>query len=155
QVVDLPDAEKGRFGRGVISGGRLYLPTRNELSIFDTATWKATDSIKWSETSNPGNLLVSGSLLVHLSDRLDLYTSASLLQQRFAPKVDAATPAPVECRQLARILESAGRLKESVPYYRRALKAWENDPAWVETTAQMRKKLIDLATKLGDDFPKD
>ena len=155
QVVELAEAERGRFGRGVISGGRLYLPTRNELSIVDTATWKACESIKWSETSNPGNLLVSGSLLLHLSDRLDLYTSAGLLQERFAAKVDAATPGPVECRQLARILENAGRLKESVPYYRRAIKGWENDPAWVETTAQLRKKLNDLVAKLGDDFPKE
>ncbi|HVE40727.1 MAG TPA: PQQ-binding-like beta-propeller repeat protein [Planctomycetota bacterium] len=156
QLVNLPDAERGhRFGRGVISAGRLFLPTRSELSIVDTATWKVAESLKWSETSNPGNLLVSGSLLLHLSDRLDLYTSAALLQERFAPKVDAATPAPVECRQLARILEGAGRLKESVPYYRRAIKGWENDPAWVETTAQLRKKLSDLEAKLGDEFPKE
>ena len=32
---------------------------------------------------------------------------------------------------------------------------WENDPAWVETTAQLRKKLNDLVAKLGDDFPKE
>jgi hypothetical protein len=155
QVVPLADAERGRFGRGAISGGRLYLPTRNELSIIDTATWKVRESLKWSDTSNPGNLAIAGPLLVHLSDRLDLYTSADLLRERFAPKVDPATPSPVECRQLARILEGAGRAKESVPYYRRAVKCWENDPAWVETTAQLRKKLADLAEKLGDEFPKE
>jgi hypothetical protein len=150
QVLVLPEAERSRFGRGVISGGRLYLPTRSELSIFDTATWKLSQSLPWGEASSPGNLLVAGSLLVHLSDRLDLYTSAALLEERFASKVG-----PVESRQLARILETSGRLKECVPYYRRAIKAWENDPAWVETTAQLRKKLADLASKLGDEFPKD
>jgi hypothetical protein len=155
QVAPLADAERSRFGRGAISGGRLFLPTRNELSIVDTATWKVTETLKWNETSNPGNLLISGPLLLHLSDRLDLYTSAALLRERFAPKVDAATPGPVECRQLARILEGAGRLKECIPYYRRAIKGWENDPAWVETTAQLRKKLADLETKLGDEFPKE
>jgi len=155
QVVSLPESEKGRFGRGVISGGRLYLPTRNELSIFDTSTWKMVDSLKWSETSNPGNLLVAGPLLIHLSDRLDVYTSPDLLLERFGPKVDAKSPAPLECRQLAKILESSGRLKESVRYYRRALKGWENDPAWQETAEGLKKKLADLAAKLGDDFPKD
>jgi PQQ-like domain len=155
QVAPLADAERGRYGRGVISGGRLFLPTRSELSIIDTSTWKVAETLQWGETSNPGNLLISGSLLLHLSDRLDLYTSAALLQERFAAKVDTATPSPVECRQLARILEAAGRVKESVPYYRRAIKGWENDPAWVETTAQLRKKLADLASKLGDEFPKE
>jgi hypothetical protein len=155
EVVTLPEAENNRFGRGAISGDRLYLPTRNELSIFDTTTWKVTETLRWTETPNPGNLLVSGPLLVHLSDRLDLYTSSDLLQDRFGPKVDAETPQPGQCRQLARILETSGRLKESVRYYRRALKGWENDPAWQETVEGLRKKLADLSAKLGDDFPKD
>jgi outer membrane protein assembly factor BamB len=154
QVVLLPDSEAPRFGRGAIAGGRLYLPTRNELAIFDTTTWKLTDQLKW-ETSNAGNLMVAGPLLVHLSDRLDVYTSPDLLQERFAATVDAAAPAPQECRQLARILESSGRLKECVRYYRRALKAWESDPAWQETAEALKKKLADLAAKLGDDFPRD
>ena len=155
QVVLLPESENARFGRGTISGGRLYLPTRNELSIFDMSTWKLTAALKWSDTSNPGNLHVAGPLLVHLSDRLDVYTSPDLLRQRFGERVDGATPVPQDCRQLARILETSGRLKESVRYYRRALKAGENDPAWQETAAGLKKKLSDLAAKLGDDFPND
>lgn len=155
QVVALQNGDGNRVGRGAIEGGRLYLPTRSELSIIDTSTWKVMETLKWGETSNPGNLLVSGPLLLHLSDRLDLYTSAELLKDRFAAKVDAAAPAPVECRQLARILEASGRLKESVPYYRKALKAWETDPSWQETSEMLRKKLIDLADKLGADYPRE
>ena len=163
QVVALPDSDKSRFGRGAIQGGRLYLPTRTDLSIFDTSTWKLVEAIPWpkaadaarAETLNPGNLLVAGSMLVHLSDRLDVFTSPTLLQERFGPKVDAKEPTPQDCRQLARILESSGRLKECVRYYRRALKAWESDPAWQETAEGLRKKLADLAAKLGDDFPRD
>ncbi|MBI3855762.1 MAG: tetratricopeptide repeat protein, partial [Planctomycetes bacterium] len=82
-------------------------------------------------------------------------TSGELLQERFSAKVDGAVPAPQECRQLARILESAGRLKDCVRYYRRALKGWENDPAWQETAEALKKKLVDLSARLGDDFPKD
>src|SRR5205807_1590594 len=155
QVVPLQDAENSRFGRGAIAGDRLYLPTRTELSIVDTTTWKVTETLKWGETTNPGNLMISGPLLIHLSNRLDLYTSADLLKARFAPKVDAPVPAPVECRQFARILEASGRLKESVPYYRQALKAWETDPSWQETSEALRKKLIDLADKLGSDYPRE
>ena len=140
---------------GTISGGRLYLPTRNELSIFDTTTWKMVETLKWSEASSSGNLLVAGPLLIHLSDRLDLYTSPDLLLERFLPKVDVKAPLPLDCRQLARILETSGRTKECVRYYRRALKVWENDPAWQETAEGLRKKLADLAAKLGDEFPKD
>lgn len=155
EIVTLPDSENSRFGRGAIWGGRLYLPTRNELSIFDTATWKLQETLHWSESTHPGNLLVAESLLVHLSDRLDLYTSGELLQSRFRAKVDETPSNPVACRQLARILESAGKVKESVLYYRRALKAWEKDPAWQETSEGLKKKLADLSAKLGDDFPKE
>jgi hypothetical protein len=155
RVVNLPDGESGRLGRGTIWGDRLYLPTRNDLSIFDTATWKLSQSIKWTETSNPGNLLITGSLCLHLSDRLDLYTDADLLRKRFASQVNAMPPKPLECRQLARILENAGRVKESVVYYRRAFKVWESDPAWQESAEGMKKKLADLETKLGDDYPKE
>ncbi len=40
-------------------------------------------------------------------------------------------------------------------YYRRALKGWEKDPEWQETAEGLKKKLADLATKLGDEFPKE
>jgi len=46
-------------------------------------------------------------------------------------------------------------LKQSVPYYRKALRAWEKDPDWNETSEGLKKKLADLAEKLGDDFPKE
>ncbi len=154
-VVALPDAETGyRFGRGTIDGGRLYLPTRAELSVFDTRTWKQVEALKWPEPTASGNAMVSGSLFIHMSDRLDLYTSADLFKQRFA--LDGAGPQrPQESRQVARILEGAGRLKECVPYYRKALATWEKDPAWQETADGLKKKLADLAEKMGDDFPKE
>jgi hypothetical protein len=90
-----------------------------------------------------------------LSDRLDLYTSRELLSARFGLADGAAPARPQDCRQLARIFEGAGLLKESVPYYRRALQAWAKDPAWQETAEGLRKKLADLEEKLGADFPKE
>ena len=139
-----------------ITADRLYLSTRSELSIFDTTNWKLQQSIKWMDSSNPaGNLLVTASLCLHLSDRLDLYTGGAQLQERFSPQVNADPPKPLDCRQLGRILENAGKLKESVLYYRRAFKAWERDPAWQESAESLKKKLADLETKLGDDFPRE
>ncbi|MBV8881879.1 MAG: PQQ-binding-like beta-propeller repeat protein, partial [Planctomycetaceae bacterium] len=74
QVLNLPEAEPGyRFGRGTIDGGRLYLPSRNELSVFDTRTWKQVESLKWPDPTGPGNALIAGPYFVHMSDRLDLY----------------------------------------------------------------------------------
>jgi outer membrane protein assembly factor BamB len=152
QVVNLPEAENGRFGRGTIAGGYLYLPTRTELSVFDTRSWKQVESLKWPEPTGPGNVIVSGPNLVHMSDRLDLCTSGELLRARFG--LEAGGPSkPQDLRQLARIFEGAGLLKESVPYYRRALRIWEKDPAWQETADGLKKKLADLAEKLGADFP--
>jgi hypothetical protein len=154
--VALPDSESGRIGRGTISGSRLYLPTPHDLTIFDTEAWKPVATLKWPESpSGPGNAIVAGPLLVHMSDRLDLYTSMDLLTTRFGLRDGGGPARPQDSRQLARILEGAGMLRESVPLYRRALKAWEKDPAWQETAEGLRKKLADLEEKLGADFPKE
>jgi hypothetical protein len=156
QVVTLPDADPGqRFGRGAIQGERLYLPTQSELAVIDTRTWKVQESLKWAGGTGPGNSLVAGSVLVHMSERLDLYTSLDLLKSRFG-LADGAGPArPQEARQLAGIFENAGLLKECVPHYRKALQIWDKDPDWKETSDVLRKKLADLAEKLGDEFPKE
>jgi tetratricopeptide (TPR) repeat protein len=155
QVVLLPESESGRFGRGAITEDRVYLPTRGELSIYDTRTWRLLATLKWPEATSPGNALIAGPLFIHMSDRLDLYTSEELLRDRFGLADGKGPVRPQSSRQLARILESAGRLKESVAYYRRALKTWERDPDWQETSDTLKKKLADLQEKLGDDFPKE
>ncbi len=156
QVVSLPDADPGqRFGRGVLQGERLYLPTQTDLTTFDTRTWKALESLKWPERTKPGNPLVAGPYFIQMSERLDLYTSLELLKSRFGLADGAGPQRPQEARQLAGIYEGAGLFKECVPYYRRALQAWEKDPDWKETSEVLKKKLADLAEKLGDDFPKE
>jgi len=156
QVVALPDADPGqRFGRGVIQQGRLYLPTQTVLSIVDTRAWKVEATPAWLEGTSAGNPAVAGPYLVQLGERMDLYTSLDLLKERFGLKDGAGPARPQEARQLASIFENAGLLKESVPYYRKALQGWEKDPDWKETSDALRKKLADLQEKLGDDFPKE
>jgi hypothetical protein len=156
EVAELPDTEPGRIGRGAISANRVYLPTTHDLTIVDTQTWKVVETVKWPETSlSAGNAIVAGPLLAHMSDRLDLFTSRDLLSSRFGLGDGEGPIRPQDCRQLARILEGAGLLKEAVPYYRRALKVWAKDPAWQETAEGLKKKLADLEEKLGADFPKE
>jgi hypothetical protein len=156
EVAELPDSESGRIGRGTVSGNRLYLPTSHDLTIVDTETWKVLETLKWPESPlSAGNAIVAGPLLVNMSDRLDLFTSRELLSARFGLGTGEGPVRPQDCRQLARIFESAGLLKESVPYYRRALKVWAKDPAWQETADGLKKKLADLEEKLGADFPKE
>jgi outer membrane protein assembly factor BamB len=152
KVVELAGDESERAGRGMLAGPYLYLPAKGALQVYDTATWKLRESHPRADDN--ANLAVFDSLVVLLGDRLELATSREGLRSRFAVKADAQPARPDACRQLASILEAAGRPVEAVPYYRRALKTWEKDPAWQESAEGLRKKLADLADKLGDEFPK-
>jgi outer membrane protein assembly factor BamB len=155
RVVELAAGPCARVGRGTLTPGTLYLPTREGLEIFDTATWKLVSTARWAEGEDAGNVAVTDSLCVVLGDRLEVGTSFEELKRRFARKVDASPPRAEACRQLGRILEASGRPLESVGYYRRALSIWKDDPAWSESAEGLRKKLADLEEKLKDGFPKD
>ncbi len=154
-VARLGESETLRPAHGALVDGLLYLPSRTLLQVYDTATWERRDSFPWQAGDDAGHLVVSGTLCAFMGEKLELFTSPAALRERFAARVDASPPRAEPCRQLARILEAAGRAKESVPYYRRALALWEKDPAWPERTEEMKKKLSDLAEKLGDEFPKE
>jgi hypothetical protein len=125
------------------------------IHLYDTTTWKRKESFPWQGGEDAGQLVLGETLAVYAGERLDFFTSPGALTARFDTRVNATPPRAEPCRQFARILEGSGRLRESVTYYRRALSVWEKDPAWSERTQEMRKKLADLAEKLGDDFPKD
>lgn len=146
KVLCLLELEPARGGRGVLAGGLLYLPGRTALHLYDTREWKPVGEVPWPEGDETGNLLVTDSLMAWLGDRLELYTSRAALGERFADKVKAGHPPT--CRQMGRILESSGRLREAVLYYRRALAGWEKDPAWAETAEGLRKKIAELQEKI-------
>lgn len=155
QVVSLGESDCPRPTGGLFRDGLLYLPTKTMLHVYDTATWKRIESFPWTGGDDSGHFVLGESTAAYVGERLELFTGAASLKQRFGSKVDATPPRAEPCRQLARILEGSGRLKESVAYYRRALGVWERDPAWSERTEEMRKKLADLAEKMGDEFPKE
>ena len=154
KVVALLDADTSKSGRGVVHGGRVYLPLRPYLQIYDTRSWKLVRSHRWTESDeNPGNLLIAAEWCMFLSDRLDLSTSRTALEERFGPQVKPDPPRPLQCRQFAQIMESSGRLTEAIRYYGRALSVWEKDPAWEETADTLREKIDDLKERLGNPAP--
>jgi hypothetical protein len=155
RITLLGESETPRPAGGVLADGWLYLPTRSMIHLYDTTTWKRKESFPWQGGEDAGQLVLGETLAVYAGERLDFFTSPGALTARFDARVNATPPRAEPCRQFARILEGSGRLRESVTYYRRALSVWEKDPAWSERTQEMRKKLADLAEKLGDDFPKD
>ncbi len=146
KVLCLLELEAARAGRGALAGGLLYLPGRTALHLYDTREWKPVGEVPWPEGEESGNLLVTDSLMAWLGDRFELYTSRAALGERLSDKVKAGHPQT--CRQMGRILESSGRLRESVLYYRRALAVWEKDPSWAETAEGLRKKISDLQEKI-------
>jgi hypothetical protein len=152
RLIELEDAD-AKTGRPVLAGGYLYLPVSGAIHLYDTATWRVRESVPWAARSDAPNLLVTDGFLAAAGDRLDLSTSSGALLERLVPAAGGATPRPEACRRVASILENAGRPAESVPWYRKALAAWDKDPAWAETAEGLRKKLADLKEKLGAEFP--
>jgi len=160
-ALDLETGETVRLGPpaaprstgAVLEKGLLYLPSPTLLNVYDASTWQLVASYPWQAGEDSGQLVLSGALLGYMSDKLELFTSLGALKERFTARVDVSPPRAEPCRQLAHILESSGRVKESVVYYRRALSIWEKDPAWHDRTEELKKKLSDLQEKLGEDFP--
>ncbi len=153
RVASLMSVEGDLFGRAAILDGRVYLPTRTALQVYEAPAWKLTQSLPWTEKQ--GNLLASEGRIFLQTDQVALFSSFAALETRFDPKTGAAAPHGPACRQRAAILEASGRLKEAVPFYRRALKAWAQDPAWQESAEAVRQKLAALEEKLGEEFPKE
>ncbi len=153
ETVELLEADASPGARGAIAEGRLYLPVRGTLMVYDTSTWKLLAANKWTGGDEGCTLVPAGSRLLSVSDRLELWTSLESLQAEFRPRVEASPPNAVACRQLAQLLEAAGRPAEALPHYKRALGVWAADPAWHETSDLLRKKIQELEEKLAQPPP--
>lgn len=153
ETVELLEADASPGARGAIAEGRLYLPTRGTLMVYDTSTWKLLAANKWTGGDEGCTIVPSGPRLLSVSDRLEIWTSFESLQAEFKPRVEAIPPNAVACRQLALLLEAAGRPAEALPHYKRALGVWAEDPAWQETSEILRKKIQELEEKLAQPPP--
>jgi outer membrane protein assembly factor BamB len=152
RTVLLGNPEGGAVqGRAFLAGGKAYLPGRTALHVFDSREWKHLASTPWGPgTERAGNVVLAEDFVLFQTDRLLLGTGADLARKRFGPRAAEHPPA---ARQFGEILENGGLLKEAAGHYQRALRAWEQDPAWQESAEALRKKIATLREKLGDEFP--
>jgi outer membrane protein assembly factor BamB len=148
-VVNLVPDESPRAGRGAIAGGRFYLPTREGLRVFDTATWKLVESRAWPEGGGAGNLAAGAGTLAVLGERLELYSGAAPLRAAFALDLDSRPPRAEGCLRYGRILEEGGRFAEAAGAYAKALDALEKDPAAADRASEVRGKIAELREKSG------
>ncbi len=153
RAVELVDCDASAGWRGAIADSRVYIPTARGLRVYDPATWRLVEGAAWNAEGDGGNLLVAESLCLFAGERLCVTTSPAWLEARLGPRAQASPPRASVVRQMGRILETSGRLREAMKYYRLALRALEGDPAWAETVEVLRAKVKGLGEKLGD--PRD
>jgi outer membrane protein assembly factor BamB len=139
KVVEFLECDASRPWRGAIAEARLYMPTPSALQVYDTETWKLLATRPWGSADEPGNVLVTDTLLVTLGEQLNVSTSAEGIRERF-PGAEAEPPVAAACLQAARLLERSGQLQGAVRYYRRALGRLDGAAA-----AEVRRKIEDLS----------
>jgi hypothetical protein len=149
RFVALVPEDTPRPGRGALAGGRFYLPAREGLRVFDTATWKLVASRPWPEGGGAGNVAAGRSALAVLGERLELYSAGDALRARFAEDLAARPPRAEGCARLGRILEEAGRVAEAIGAYSKALEGLEKDPGAGERAAELRARIGELREKAG------
>jgi hypothetical protein len=135
KVADLGEEEAPAAGRATLSGGRLYLPSRAGLRIFDAATWAPLDTHAWAAGTQGGNVAVHAGVVAVLGDKLDFFTSEGLL---------AGEEAEALLRR-ARAFENGGRAKEAIETFQRGLKLLDKDPARAEEVRARIEKLREPA----------
>jgi outer membrane protein assembly factor BamB len=131
RVVNLGDEESPAAGRAALSGGRLYLPSRAGLRVFDATTWALLDTHAWAAGTQGGNVAVHAGMVAVLGDKLDLCTSEGLL---------AGEEAETLLRR-ARAFENGGRAKEAIDTFQRGLKLLEKDSARADEIRARIEKL--------------
>ena len=141
KVVNLGDEESPAAGRATLSGGRLYLPSRAGLRIFDAATWAPLDTHAWAAGTLGGNVAVNAGVVAVLGDKLDLCTSEGLL---------AGEEAETLLRR-ARAFENGGRAKEAIDAFQRGLKLLDKDPAAAARAEEIRAKIEKLREPAPDE----
>ena len=121
-------------GRAALAGGRLFVPSKTGLRVFETATWTLEDAHPWAAGGQGGNVAVGAGFCAVLGDKLDLFTSEAQL----------AGEAPDALLRRARALEMTGRVPESILLLEKAEKLLEADPEAVERRAGLRERIQKL-----------
>ena len=110
-----PDTGQGYegFGRGILSGDKIYWPTRNEIHILDqTTALRSEPPIKLQETyqETGGNLAVGdGYLIVAQDNKLVVFCQNRRLIQRYREEIARAPDQAAPYYRLARAAEATGQ----------------------------------------------
>jgi len=120
-----PDAGgREAFGRGLLAGGRIYWPTRNEILVLDqkTATL-AAPPIRLAEAyrTTGGNLAAGdGYLIVAQNDGLTAFCQNSRLIERYRQEIAGGPERAEPHYRLARAAEAAGGAELALASYEAA-----------------------------------
>ena len=134
KVASLGEEEAPGAGRAALGGGRLYLPSRAGLRVFDAASWTPLATHAWAAGIQGGNVAVDAGMVAVLGDKLDLCTSAGLLAGEEAEPL----------LRRARAFENGGRAKEAIDTFQRGLKLLEKDPAAAARAEEVRARIEKL-----------
>jgi len=148
------------YGRGLLAGDLIYLPTQSEIQVLDQRTGlKADEPIKLQETyhTTGGNLVAgNGYLIVAQADALVVYCQNSRLIQRYLDEIAQNPDRASNYYRLARAAESSDQDEMALKYYQTALrKAQANEtidekPLAGAAREQLFKLLIRLAGRSRD-----
>ncbi len=134
KLANLGVEEAPGAGRPALAGGRLFVPSKTSLRVFETSTWRLEDTRPWAAGGQGGNVAVGAGFCAVLGDKLDLCTSEALL----------AGEAPDALLRRARAMETTGRLPESILLLEKAEKLLEADPAAAERRSGLRERIQKL-----------
>lgn len=119
RVADLGEEASASSGRPALAGGRLYVPSRASLRVFETAGWTQVDARPWAGGSQGGNVAPGASFCAVLGDKLELWTGEGFL----------AGEEPPALLRRAGAFEGAGRAKDAIGALEKVLLQTEGDAA--------------------------
>src|SRR5262249_29862167 len=118
------------YGRGLLAGGRIYWPTRNEIQVLDQRTGVLSEPpIRLMEIyrTSGGNLVAAdGYLIVAQSDALVVCCQNSRLIERYRDEIARAPERAETYYRLARAAEAVGRQELALESYELATRKARN-----------------------------
>lgn len=141
---------KENFGRGVISGDQILVPTRETIEYFHAQTGDATRSVllKTPDVDQQGgNLVVADDmLLVAQTNRLSAYGEFSLLKERLEKRLIQRPSDRNLLLRLAELEASDGKVMEAIDRIRAILPQSESESNELQP---LKSKLAQLTRKAG------
>lgn len=154
QFLHVDEPPSRGYGRGILSGGRVYWPTREEIWVFDQATGLPVQRL-WLKPHGEtgGNLLLAdGYLVIAQPARLVVFAQYSRLFEKYQQAV-AAKPEDAQLRYgLGRAAEATRQWDLAETNYRAAARLAQSDDAVEAEPLALRanERLYALLSQRGD-----